>query len=443
MSTPPEEITVTVDGGTFPVIELLTGRGFITGKSGAGKSVTTSVIAEELLKHDLSFLVIDTDGEYYGLKEKFEVLHVGADDSCDAKVGIEHAEVLAEIALEDDVPIVLDVSGYLDEDEVDAMIERLVRELFVREKQLRKPFLLIVEEVHEYLPESSGLSDVGERLLQIAKRGRKRGLGMCGVSQRPAAVDKDFITQCNWIIWHRLTWNNDTDVVARIIDSEAAEIVEHLENGEALLMSDWDEEVRRVKFRMRETVDVGQTPDFSDPEIPELRSVDATYIERLESVSGWRSDGTSKNEPTTTETSSAATSSPAEDENTEDENTEDENAGEEETDTDNEQTAQSASENAVSSGRGSRSSPPGASAQQRDHILVELGDLSVYIFYLLRVKLRGLFQVLRITSRSATDPIAPSELESADRTRLKRLTRLLILGTAVAIGLSLLILFLS
>jgi hypothetical protein len=290
MSVPPEEITVTRDGRTLPVVELLTGRGFITGKSGSGKSMTASVIAEELLSAGLAFLIVDTDGEYYGLKERYEVLHVGADDTCDAQVGPEHAPTIARLALEAEIPVVLDVSGYLDREEAADLAERVVRELFVREKDHRKPFLLFVEEVHEYLPETGGLDDFGERLLQIAKRGRKRGLGICGISQRPAAVDKDFITQCNWIVWHRLTWNNDTDVVARIIDKQAAEDVEELDNGEAILMTDWDEQVQRVQFKMRETVDVGQTPDFSAQEVPDLKPVDAAIIDVLDAVRGTETD---------------------------------------------------------------------------------------------------------------------------------------------------------
>jgi hypothetical protein len=85
MSDVPKEITVGVDGTTLPVVELLTGRGFVTGKSGSGKSNTASVLCEELLELNLPLLIVDTDGEYYGLKERYEVLHVGADTSVTSK----------------------------------------------------------------------------------------------------------------------------------------------------------------------------------------------------------------------------------------------------------------------------------------------------------------------------------------------------------------------
>jgi hypothetical protein len=137
----------------LPVEEILTGRAFVTGKSGSGKSNSGGVVAEQLLARGHPLLVIDIEGEYYSLKEKYEVLHVGADDDVDLRVGPEHAEKLASLALEQHVPIVLDVSGYLDEDRRDELVYQVVRHLFAKEKQIRRPFLLLVEEIHEFVPE--------------------------------------------------------------------------------------------------------------------------------------------------------------------------------------------------------------------------------------------------------------------------------------------------
>jgi hypothetical protein len=173
------------------------------------------------------------------------------------------------------VPVVLDVSGYISGEEGDELIHGVVHELFVREKRAKQPFLLLVEEVHEYLPESGGSDDLSELLVQVAKRGRKRGLGLCGISQRPAAVDKDFITQCDWLCWHRLTWENDTKVVSRFLDSDWADEVEELDNGEAVLVTDWDEKVRKVQFRRKETFDAGATPGLDDIDPPSFETVDS------------------------------------------------------------------------------------------------------------------------------------------------------------------------
>lgn len=269
----------------FPVVDILTGRGFITGKSGSGKSNTAGIILEELLESNYPFLIVDTEGEYYGLKEDYEILHVGADESCDVMIGAEHADRIAKLALEDNVPIVLDVSGYLDEEESKKLVKSVLRKLFVKEKKLKKPFLTVIEECHEYIPEKVQLDECGQMVIRIAKRGRKRGLGIIGISQRPANVKKDFITQANYKIWHLLDWDNDLDVVRRVLDKDAVNKVKELEVGEALIDADFIDERAAAKFKERQTFHAGQTPTLSDFETPELRSVSEELIEDLEEIS--------------------------------------------------------------------------------------------------------------------------------------------------------------
>ncbi|KOX98093.1 MULTISPECIES: ATP-binding protein [Halorubrum] len=278
----------TADPGSpveLPVVDVLTGRSFITGKSGSGKSNTASVVIENLLDSGFPVLIVDTDGEYYGLKEEYEILHAGADEECDIVVSPEHAEKLANLALEQNVPIILDVSGYLEEDTANELLLEVVKQLFAKEKRLKKPFLLVVEECHEYIPEGGGMDETGKMLIKVGKRGRKHGLGIVGISQRPADVKKDFITQCDWLCWHRLTWDNDTKVVGRILGSKYASAVEDLGDGEAFLMTDWDESIRRIQFHRKETFDAGATPGLDDFERPELKSVSSDLVGELQSIS--------------------------------------------------------------------------------------------------------------------------------------------------------------
>ncbi|MEF8886573.1 MAG: DUF87 domain-containing protein [Haloarculaceae archaeon] len=270
---------------SLPVVELLTGRGFITGKSGSGKSNSASVIAEKLLDNGFGLFIVDIDGEYYGLKEEYEILHVGADEECDIQVGEDHAEKLASLALEQNVPIILDVSSFLDESEAEAVLTAVARHLFAKAKKQKQPFLLLVEEVHEYIPEGGSVGECGKMLIKIGKRGRKHGLGVVGISQRPADVKKDFITQCDWLLWHRLTWDNDTSVVRRVLDGEYATAVEDLDDGEGFLVTDWSESVRRVQFHRKQTFDAGATPGLEDVERPDLKSVSTDLVAELEQIS--------------------------------------------------------------------------------------------------------------------------------------------------------------
>jgi hypothetical protein len=281
MPEPGDRLHVTEGDTTLPAIDVLTGRGFVTGKSGSGKSNTASVLVEELLDLDSRLLIVDTDGEYYGLKAEYEVLHLGASDRCDAVVGPEDAEAIADVALAEGVPVVLDVSGFLEGDDADRLVYEVAKQLFSQARDVRQPFLLLVEEVHEFVPEQGGLGDVGDMLVRIAKRGRKRGLGLCGLSQRPASVDKDFITQCDWIAWHRLTWANDTKVVGRILGGSYGTDVESLGDGESFLVADWADAVERVQFRRKHTFDAGATPGYGEESVPELRSVSPEWLDRF------------------------------------------------------------------------------------------------------------------------------------------------------------------
>ncbi len=280
---PSESISVTEDERSLPVENLLTGRGFVTGKSGSGKSNTASVIVEALLDAGHPLFVVDTEGEYYGLKEDYSLLHAGADDTCDVVVDEGDAPILATVVFEYEYPVVLDVSGYFDIEDAKALIERTLAELFRREKEYRKPTLLVVEEIQEYLPQQGGSDDLSKLLLRIAKRGRKRGLGMCGLSQRPSAVDKDFITQCDWMIWHRLTWETDVDLVKRILGGDVADQVVTLDTGEAFLMTDWNEDVDQVKFNRKQTFDAGATPSIGEEyEEPSFQPVDPDVVSEFD-----------------------------------------------------------------------------------------------------------------------------------------------------------------
>lgn len=276
-----EWIVVTEDAKTIPVIEILTGRGFVTGKSGSGKSNTGGVIAEELLESGYNLLIVDTEGEYFGLKEHYELLHVGADDFADVQVSPGHAKKIAEVALKRNMPVILDVSGYFDGADAEALIESVLEHLYRLEKEERKPFLIMIEEMQEYLPQKGGGSDLAALIERIAKRGRKRGLGLCGMSQRPSSVDKDFITQCDWMVWHRLTWETDINVVRNILGTDRADDIQEFDPGEGILMTDWDDTIETVRFKRKRTHDAGATPGLEQYDRPDLQTVGSELIREI------------------------------------------------------------------------------------------------------------------------------------------------------------------
>jgi len=264
---------------------VLTGRSFITGKSGSGKSNTASVVIENLLDNGFPVMIVDTDGEYYGLKEEYEILHAGADDECDIVVSPEHAEKLANLALEQNVPIILDVSGYLEEDTANELLLEVVKQLFAKEKRLKEAVPARRRGVSRVHPggrrdgrDGEDADQGGQARPETRPRHRRD-------QPAPGRRQKDFITQCDWLCWHRLTWDNDTKVVGRILGSKYASAVEDLGDGEAFLMTDWDESIRRIQFHRKQTFDAGATPGLDDFERPELKSVSSDLVGELQSIS--------------------------------------------------------------------------------------------------------------------------------------------------------------
>ncbi|MFL2521591.1 MAG: ATP-binding protein [Halobacteriales archaeon] len=278
-------ITITNDGITLPITSIVTGRGFITGKSGSGKSNTASVVIEELLKNRCPLLIIDTDGEYRGLKEQFkDLIHVGQKEESDVELTLERVDLITDLALIQGAPIILDVST-LKTDQAKSIINEVVTLLFHKEKEHRKHFLIVIEEIHEFIPQQGGVDELAQNIIRIAKRGRKRGLGICGISQRPSAVDKDFITQCSWSVWHRFTWAIDKKAVNQTLGIDYANQISSLKTGEAFLATDWDE-TSRISLKQKETFDEGATPHTSDIVRPTFKSDQSELIEQLRSIEG-------------------------------------------------------------------------------------------------------------------------------------------------------------
>jgi hypothetical protein len=95
---------------TFQIqTQTLVGRSVaVLGITGSGKTNTAAVLIEELLSNGLPLTVVDIEGEYWSLKEKFEVLVAGRSQHAELEVGPNNAAQLAEISLKRGISIILD-----------------------------------------------------------------------------------------------------------------------------------------------------------------------------------------------------------------------------------------------------------------------------------------------------------------------------------------------
>jgi uncharacterized protein len=114
----------------------------------------------------------------------------------------------------------------------DIIVYKLTKDLFELRKQNKiPPFFLVIEEAHNYCPERSfGEKRSSKVLRTIASEGRKFGLGLCIISQRPARVDKSVISQCTTQIIMKITNPNDLKAITSSVEGITSNTEQEIQN---------------------------------------------------------------------------------------------------------------------------------------------------------------------------------------------------------------------
>lgn len=106
----------------------------------------------------------------------------------------------------------------------------------------QQPSVVFVDEAHNFLGRQIGAEDYTAKLDAfelIAKEGRKYGLNICLASQRPRDITEGVLSQMGTLIVHRLTNDQDREVVERAcgeIDRSASAFLPNLKPGEAAII---------------------------------------------------------------------------------------------------------------------------------------------------------------------------------------------------------------
>ena len=125
------------------------------------------------------------------------------------------------------------------------IVARLIYYLqFWMPKAKRHPVALICDEAHIYLPRDGG-NPTEERAIgsfeKVAKEGRKYGVSIVVVSQRPSDVNATILSQCNNVVALRLTNSADQEVVKKLMPESLSGLLDMLpilDIGEALVVGD-------------------------------------------------------------------------------------------------------------------------------------------------------------------------------------------------------------
>lgn len=117
----------------------------------------------------------------------------------------------------------------------------------------RIPITFVCEEAHRYVPidKSLGFEPTKKAISRIAKEGRKYGVSLCMITQRPAELDPTILSQCNTIFSMRLTNERDQDILRAGISDAAASLLEFMSTmgtGEAITFGEGVALPTRIKF---------------------------------------------------------------------------------------------------------------------------------------------------------------------------------------------------
>jgi len=152
------------------------------------------------------------------------------------------------------------------------LVARIIFQVqFWTDCEKRKPMALVCDEAHMYLPKKDGKNPVEQRAIEnfekIAKEGRKYGVALLVVSQRPSDVSPTILSQCNNIIALRLTNGDDQATVRRLMPESLEGLMDTLpilDIGEALVVGDAVLLPSRIRIRPPTEKPLSATIDFWD-----------------------------------------------------------------------------------------------------------------------------------------------------------------------------------
>ncbi len=149
------------------------------------------------------------------------------------------------------------------------IVARLVYYLqFWMPKEKRHPVALICDEAHIYLPRDGGNPNEERAIAcfeKVAKEGRKYGVSLVVVSQRPSDVNTTILSQCNNVVALRLTNAADQSVVNRLMPESLTALLEMLpilDVGEALVVGDAVLLPSRIRMNPPTEKPISATIDF-------------------------------------------------------------------------------------------------------------------------------------------------------------------------------------
>ncbi|OQX34402.1 MAG: hypothetical protein B0D96_09430 [Candidatus Sedimenticola endophacoides] len=175
---------------------------------------------------------------------------------------------------------------------VSAQIGRLAFEFNYWNPRAREfPISLICEEAHSYIPRGSGGQYEGTRrsMERIAKEGRKYGVGLGVVSQRPHELSETVLAQCGTFVCLRVTNPDDQAYIRKLVPDGEGDLVKALASlgrGEAMVLGEAVPVPTRFQFHVPDPAPNSNDTDYYGQWLDGPPDVDVADI-----VNRWRRQG--------------------------------------------------------------------------------------------------------------------------------------------------------
>jgi hypothetical protein len=194
------------------VKKLILNRALVEGDSGSGKSHKVTGLIEKTDKL-AQRIIIDIEGEYFPLKDNFSFLLIGKQNDI-IKPNVElnlndiYVDKLAKKLIEKSADTIIDLSET--PNQAPHFIAVFFPALLKYAKLLKRPLLVFLDEAHVFAPEKgTGSEESLKAVIEMAKRGRKRGIGLICATQAMADFSKNVVRQLKIRFIGNCTYDKD------------------------------------------------------------------------------------------------------------------------------------------------------------------------------------------------------------------------------------------
>ena len=238
---------------------------------------------------------------YLKIKNKIETLRQDSRFSFlirpDEAVTDELANIVGQylrIPVSDKPLSIIDLSG-VPSDVVDVVVSVLCRMIFDfavwSPRPVQVPIVLVCEEAHRYAPRrgDAAFQPTRQALSRIAKEGRKYGVGLGLISQRPSELAESILSQCNTLIALRMSNEQDQNFVQRALPDSVRSLVNvlsTLRTQEALVVGEGSVVPVRLRFSDLAEENRPQSTDVPFASCWSDEMTDGEYVEDV--VRRWR-----------------------------------------------------------------------------------------------------------------------------------------------------------